>query len=64
MIVKMRAALPGIIVEDIQKIDKLSGILHDFVEYIIIRMGIPYSKKGLNIADLDQLNKEVLVFSK
>ena len=47
-----RVAMIGIIVEDTQEIDKLNKILHDYAEYIIGRMGIPYSKKGVNIISI------------
>lgn len=47
-----RVALIGIIVEDTQEIDKLNKTLHDYAEYIIGRMGIPYSKKGVNVISI------------
>lgn len=44
-----RIALIGIIVEDISSIDALNDLLHNYNEYIIGRMGIPYRKKNLSI---------------
>lgn len=44
-----RIALIGIIVEDLNSIDALNDLLHDYNEYIIGRMGIPYRKKKLSI---------------
>ena len=37
-----RVALIGIIVEDTAMIEQLNRLLHDYREYIIGRMGIPY----------------------
>lgn len=44
-----RIALIGIIVDDVSSTDRLNGILHDFGQYIIGRMGIPYREKGVCI---------------
>ena len=44
-----RVAVISIIVEDRGKADALNDLLHDYSGYIIGRMGLPYSKKNLNI---------------
>ena len=44
-----RVAVISIIVEDREKADALNDLLHDYSGYIIGRMGLPYSKKNLNI---------------
>lgn len=44
-----RIALIGIIVEDSEATTKLNAILHDYGQYIIGRMGIPYKEKNLSI---------------
>lgn len=44
-----RVALIGIVVEDLNSAEKLNGLLHDYGQYIIGRMGIPYEKKGVSI---------------
>ena len=44
-----RVALIGIIVEDVDAVEKLNGLLHDYGQYIIGRMGIPYREKNINI---------------
>lgn len=44
-----RVALIGIIVEDTGEIEKLNGILHDYGQYIIGRMGLPYREKNISI---------------
>ena len=42
-----RIALIGIIVEDKNATKKLNDILHEYGEYIVGRMGVPYKAKGL-----------------
>ncbi|KIR01359.1 hypothetical protein P261_00173 [Lachnospiraceae bacterium TWA4] len=44
-----RVAVAAIIVENNQSVTKLNEILHEYGEYIIGRMGIPYSKKKINV---------------
>lgn len=44
-----RIALIGIIVHDITATEKLNNILHDYSQYIIGRMGLPYKEKNLAI---------------
>lgn len=44
-----RVATLGIIVDQSADTEVLNAILHDFREYIIGRMGIPYRQKGMNI---------------
>lgn len=47
-----RVAIIGIIVEEESSVDQLNRILHEYGEYIIGRMGIPYHKKGINIISI------------
>jgi putative iron-only hydrogenase system regulator len=47
-----RIALIGIIVEDTQQIDRLNAILHEYRDYIVGRMGIPYRNKGVSIISI------------
>ena len=47
-----RVAVMSIIVEDGQAVEKLNGLLHEFGEYIIGRMGIPYRERGINIISI------------
>lgn len=47
-----RIALIGIIVEDNEEADKLNSILHEYREYIIGRMGLPYKEKGISIISI------------
>jgi putative iron-only hydrogenase system regulator len=44
-----RVAMIGIIVENSDSAEQINAILHEYAEYIIGRMGIPYRKKGINI---------------
>ena len=47
-----RIAVVGIVVEEEESAEALNEILHEYREYIIGRMGIPYRQKGLNIISL------------
>ena len=47
-----RVALLGIIVENTGEIERLNRILHEYAEYIIGRLGIPYSKKNMNVISI------------
>lgn len=44
-----RIALIGIIVEDNESTEKLNSILHEYREYIVGRMGIPYKEKNIGV---------------
>lgn len=44
-----RVALVGIIVEDRDAAARINGLLHEYGEYVIGRMGIPYREKQLNV---------------
>lgn len=44
-----RVALIGIIVENLEVAKELNDILHEYCQYIIGRMGIPYSKREISI---------------
>ena len=39
----------SIILENRDAAEKLNGLLHEYGEYIIGRMGIPYRKRGINL---------------
>ncbi len=47
-----RVALIGIVVEDESSVDKLNSILHQYKNYIIGRMGLPYQKRQINIISI------------
>ena len=44
-----RVAIVGIIVEDAQGVAEINSTLHEYAQYIIGRMGIPYRQKNMNI---------------
>ena len=44
-----RVAVMSIIVENGEGVTELNAILHDYGDYIIGRMGIPYRQRGINI---------------
>lgn len=44
-----RIALVGIIVEDIEMSPEINRILHEYQDYIVGRMGIPYKKQNVAI---------------
>ena len=44
-----RVAVISIIVEKPDSVERLNSVLHDYGEYIIGRMGIPYREKGISI---------------
>jgi len=44
-----RAAIIAIIVENTDSVESLNGILHEYAQYLLGRMGIPYHKKKINI---------------
>ena len=47
-----RIAVMGIIVENMDSVEKLNFLLHDYRAYIIGRMGIPYKDKGISIVSV------------
>ena len=47
-----RVAVMSIIVENPQSVERLNAILHEFGEYIIGRMGIPYRKRKVSITSI------------
>lgn len=47
-----RVAVIGIIVEDTESVEKLNAVLHEYANYIIGRMGLPYRKRGISIVSV------------
>ena len=60
-----RVALMGIIVEDTEAAARINGLLHEYGNYIVGRMGLPYREKSLNIISivLDAPQNEVNALS-
>ncbi len=44
-----RVALIGIVVKNFDSANEINSILHNYGDYIIGRMGIPYKEKSINI---------------
>lgn len=47
-----RIALIGIVVENKESAKKLNDILHDYGDYIVGRMGIPYPKRNISVISI------------
>lgn len=47
-----RVAVIGIIVEQLESVETLNKILHDYGDIIIGRMGIPYKTRHVNIISI------------
>lgn len=47
-----RIAVIGVIVENTESISQLNEILHDYRDFIIGRMGIPYRKRKINVISI------------
>lgn len=47
-----RVAVMGIIVENSESVGQLNAVLHDYADFIIGRMGIPYREKKINIVSI------------
>lgn len=44
-----KIAVVAIIVSDVGAVEKINSLLHDFGDYIIGRLGIPYKEKKVNV---------------
>jgi putative iron-only hydrogenase system regulator len=47
-----KVALVGIIVNSRENVDKLNEILHEYGDYIIGRMGIPYHQRQVSLISI------------
>lgn len=47
-----RIALVGIVVENTDSVEKINAILHEYGEYIVGRMGIPYHKRHISVISI------------
>ena len=48
-VMENRVALIGIVVNNENSVEPLNKILHDYKDFIVGRMGIPYRNRGINI---------------
>lgn len=44
-----RVAIIAVIVEASESVEKMNSILHEYRQYIIGRMGVPYEKKQISL---------------
>ncbi len=47
-----RVAVMSIIVEDADSVETLNALLHEYGEYIIGRMGLPYRERKISIISI------------
>ena len=47
-----RVAVISIIVENNETVEKLNALLHEYGQFIIGRMGIPYRQRSINIISI------------
>ena len=47
-----RVALLGIVVEREESVEELNRLLHQYKDYIVGRMGIPYRQRGVNLISI------------
>ena len=47
-----RVAVMGIIVENTDSTESLNAVLHEYGNYIIGRMGVPYREKNISIVSI------------
>ena len=47
-----RIAVMGIIIENTDNVSKVNKILHEYSDFIIGRMGIPYREENINIISI------------
>ena len=52
MNMEKRVAVVGIFVENMEVVEELNSILHEYSKYIIGRMGIPYREKNISIISI------------
>ena len=47
-----RVAVMSIIVENTESVEPINSLLHEYGQYIIGRMGIPYRERGISIISI------------
>lgn len=51
-LMETRVAVMGIIVENSESVPTLNSFLHEYADYIIGRMGLPYKKRSVSIVSI------------
>lgn len=49
IIMDRRIAILGIIVEDMDRVERVNELLHEYREYIVGRMGMPYRERDVSV---------------
>ena len=49
IIMDRRIAILGIIIEDMDRVERVNELLHEYREYIVGRMGMPYRERGVSV---------------
>ena len=44
-----KIAVLAVIVDDYSSVDKVNSLLHEFRDYVVGRMGLPYRLKNVNV---------------
>ena len=47
-----KLAVLAIIIENSDAVEKVNALLHEFGEYVLGRMGLPYKKRNLSVINL------------
>lgn len=47
-----RVAIIGVVVENPESVEEMNRVLHQYAEYIIGRLGIPYHQRRINIISI------------
>ena len=47
-----RIAVIGIIIENVEAVEKLNAIVHEYRDIILGRMGVPHRQRGMNIMSI------------
>ena len=47
-----RVAVMAIIIDDLSTVEELNSLLHEYAQWIIGRMGIPYKERGISIVSV------------
>jgi len=47
-----RVAVMAIVIDDTSSVEALNAVLHDYSDFIIGRMGLPYRERGISIVSV------------
>lgn len=49
---KKRIGIVGIVVEQLDAVERINAILHEYAALIVGRMGLPYRERGVSVISL------------